>query len=617
MRRLPYPKPAGLLTRLLAPYLFTLLAVAISLYAYSDRVVEHLYVNTLADTVLRQARLVGELLPWDLQGEAMDRRCAAVAATVGARVTVIASDGTVLGDSEAASATLENHLDRPEVQAALSLGEGRSVRVSASVNRRLFYRAWRQTRRDEGQSRQRVVRLSVSMSTIEEVRARIRAAIWGGLGVAALAALWPALVLSRRLSRRVSRLTEFSNAVAAGAPPPPLLPEGEDIVGRLETNLVAMADGLSARLYTAREEQGKLEAVLSGMVEGVLVIDRAGTIRLANQRAERLFGGWPTGGLVGHPLINVSRDPDLQELVREVTRGERGRRLVREIGGRGESLQATATPMAELEGEPRLFILVFHDVTELKKLESARRDFVANVSHELRTPLTAIRGYAETLREGALDDPEQGRKFLSIIERHAERLTRLTEDLLTLSDLELGRAALRSVPTVLAQAVDAAVDVVREKGEQGRVEIRSDLAPDLPPICGDPDRIEQVLVNLIDNAVKFTPAGGQVTIRAHVAEVSQTGGAERASGDTQGRWIAICVADTGVGVPRHHLHRLTERFYRVDQARSRELGGTGLGLAIVKHIVQAHGGSLRIESEVGRGTQVYVYLPAAEANSDR
>ncbi|MFI5398740.1 MAG: sensor histidine kinase [Candidatus Binatia bacterium] len=613
MRRLPSLKPSGLLTRLLAPYLFTLLAVAVSLYAYSDRAVEHLYVNTLADTVLRQARLVGELLPWDLRGEAMDRRCAVVAAAVGARVTVIASDGTVLGDSEAASATLENHRDRAEVRAALAKGEGRSVRVSASVSRRLFYRAWRQTRRDDGQTEQRVVRLSVSMSTIDATRGRIRAAIWGGLGLAALAALWPALVLSRRLSRRVSRLTEFSNAVAAGAPPPPLLPEGEDIIGRLETNLVAMADSLSARLQTAREEQGKLEAVLSGMLEGVLVIDRVGTIRLANQRAERLFGGWPTGGLVGQPLINVSRDPDLQELVREVTRGERGRRLVREIGSRDESLQATATPIAEPAGEPRLFILVFHDVTELKKLESARRDFVANVSHELRTPLTAIRGYAETLRERALNDPEQGRKFLSIIERHAERLTRLTDDLLTLSDLELGRAALRRLPTALVQTVDAAVDVLREKAEQGRVEIRSDLAPDLPPIWGDPDRIEQVLVNLIDNAVKFTPAGGQVTISAHVAEALRTDGAERASGETQGRWIAFCVADTGVGVPRQHLHRLTERFYRVDQARSRELGGTGLGLAIVKHIVQVHGGSLRIESEVGHGTQVYVYLPVADA----
>jgi two-component system phosphate regulon sensor histidine kinase PhoR len=451
------------------------------------------------------------------------------------------------------------------------------------------------------------------MSTIDYVRGRIRAAIWGGVAVAALAAFWPALLLSRRLSRRVSRLTAFSSAVAAGVPPPLLRPEAHDLIGRLEANLLAMADSLSARLQVAREERGKLEAVLSGMVEGVLVLDHAGTIRLANQRAEQLFDGSPAGTLVGQPLINASRDPDLQELVREVTRGERGRRLVREItlgkAGRGESLQATATPMAESDGEPRFFILVFHDVTELKKLETTRRDFVANVSHELRTPLTAIRGYAETLRERALQDPEQARQFLGIIERHAERLTRLTEDLLTISDLELGRAALRRVPMALAPAIEAAIEVVRDKAEQGGVGIQCELTVDLP-LYGDPDRIQQVLVNLIDNAVKFTPRGGHVTISARLAAPPQGESARHATGDATGRWVVICVADTGPGVPRYHLHRLTERFYRVDQARSRELGGTGLGLSIVKHIVHAHAGVLRIESQVGRGTQVYVYLPA-------
>lgn len=614
-RAWPAGEPIGLLARLLAPYLFTLIAVAASLYAYSDRVVEKLYVQTLSDGVLREARLAGALLPWEVRGEALDRRCAAVAAGSAARVTVIAADGTVLGDSDTPSMGLENHGERPEVVEALLQGDGQAVRVSASVNRRLLYRAWSQRRERDGQTEQRVIRLAVSMSTVEDARRRIRAAIWGGFLVAALAAFWPALVLSRRLSRRVSRLTQFSTAVAAGAPAPPLVPESGDILGRLETNLLAMAQSLSSRLQAARAEQGKLEAVLSGMVEGVLVIDSTGVIRLANQRAERLFHGSPARGLLGQLLINVSRDPDLHDLVREATRGDYRLRLVREItledGGKGESLQVTATPIAEPGDDLRLFILVFHDVTELKQLERTRRDFVANVSHELRTPLTAIRGYAETLRQRLPDDPQQTRKFLAIIERHAERLTRLTEDLLALSDLELGRAALRRVPAAVAPAVEAAVEVVRDKAEHGGVEVCRELAPDLPPLWGDPDRIEQVLVNLLDNAVKFTPPGGRVTISARLAEPPHGDSTE----STAGRWIAICVADTGAGVPKHHLHRLTERFYRVDQARSRELGGTGLGLAIVKHIVQAHGGALRLESEVGHGTQVYAYLPAADVDA--
>jgi two-component system phosphate regulon sensor histidine kinase PhoR len=638
---------SGLLVRLLAPYLFTLVAIALALYAYSNRVVEDFYVDTLSENVLRQARLAGNLLPWDMSGPPMDQRCAAIGAEIGARVTVIAADGTVLGDSDAPSVKLENHGHRPEVRAALATGEGQAVRTSVSVNRQLFYRAWRQTRARDDDSEQRVVRLSVPMRSIEEGRGHIGAAIWGGVGLAALAALWPALLLSGRLSRRVARLTEFSSSVAAGVTPPALAPEHADIIGRLEANLLAMAGSLKAQLQAARAEQAKLEAVLSGMLEGVLVIDSAGTIRLANHRAEQLFQRWPGRSLVGQPLIDVSRDPDLHSLVHEITRGQASGRLGREItlasATGAEYLQVSATPMRQLDGEAPLFILVFHDITALKKLEATRRDFVANVSHELRTPLTAIRGYAETLRAGALADAEQADNFLAIIERHSERLTRLTEDLLTLSDLELGRAPIKPVPMALERAVEAAMDVVRDKAVQAGLELHSELAPDLPQVDADPDRIEQVLVNLIDNAVKFTPAGGRVTISASATEPAQRdgtapetastsaaglhppqgstlrrapedGSAERVRG--AGRWVTVCVADTGVGVPKHHLQRLTERFYRVDQARSRELGGTGLGLAIVKHIVHAHGGTLRIESEVGRGTQVYVSLPAAPPESE-
>jgi len=257
------PRPRGFLARLLAPYLFTLVAVAVALYMYSDRVVENFYVDTLSENVLRQARLAGDLLPWDLRGPAMDQRCAAIGAEIGARVTVIAADGTVLGDSEAPSAKLENHGQRPEVQAALATGEGQAVRTSVSVNRHLFYRAWRQTRVHDGESEPRVVRLSVSMRSIEEARGHIGAAIWGGVGLAALAALWPALVLSGRLSRRVSRLTEFSSAVAAGVTPPALAPENADIIGQLEANLLAMADSLKAQLRAARAAGGLCGRCLS------------------------------------------------------------------------------------------------------------------------------------------------------------------------------------------------------------------------------------------------------------------------------------------------------------------------------------------------------------------
>jgi two-component system phosphate regulon sensor histidine kinase PhoR len=236
------------------------------------------------------------------------------------------------------------------------------------------------------------------------------------------------------------------------------------------------------------------------------------------------------------------------------------------------------------------------------------------VSHELRTPLTAIRGYAETLRSGALADPAHAAQFVSVIERHSERLGRLIDDLLTLSDLELGRTELRRRAMALAPAVDAALDVVRDKAQRGQVEISPDIPADLPPLYADPDRVEQVLLNLVDNAVKYTPPGGRVSVRASTVARPANGSLNTSACESEdGVWVDVCVADTGIGVPKQDLPRLTERFYRVDKARSRELGGTGLGLAIVKHIVQAHGGTLYIESEVGRGTQVHVYLPAAHA----
>ena len=602
----------NLLTRLLAPYLFALVAIAASLYVYGNRVAEDLYLDTLGDGLLGEARLAGQLLPWDLRGEGMDHYCAAVGTRIGARVTVIAEDGTVLGDSDAPSAQLENHREREEVRAALRDGDGHGVRLSASVNLPLFYRTWRQTRDDATAAPQqelRVIRLAVPMPTIEQARHRLRVAIWGGVGLAALAAFWPALVISRRLSRRVAHLSEFSNAVTEGREPPPGSLDDADVISRLEANLLAMANRLRTELQAAREEKGKLEAVLRGMVEGVLVIDRSATIRLSNQSADRLLGAAPGKSLAGAPLITMSRDPDLHELVREVARSEPGQTLVREFtfeSSRGaEVFHVTATPIAELNGKHPLFILVFHDVTELKKLETMRRDFVANVSHELRTPLTAIRGYAETLQSGALNDPELARKFIDVIGRHSERLARLTDDLLTLSDLELGRTALRRVPTALGHVIDAAIEVLREKAGQAQVEIRRECAADLPALDADPDRIEQVLVNLLDNAVKYTRPGGRVTVGARITEPLHEQGSRE--------WIELSVADTGVGVPKRDLPRLTERFYRVDKARSRELGGTGLGLAIVKHIVQAHGGALRIDSDLGRGTCVHVYLPAADS----
>lgn len=432
-----------------------------------------------------------------------------------------------------------------------------------------------------------------------------------------------ALLLWRRAARRraanLGALRRFARAVAEDAPLPALPPPSDGPIGGLQAALVEALAAQQSKLDAARAEQRRLQGVLGGMVEGVLVIDAGGTVLLSNRGAEELLQLPPGQDYTGRPLIELTRHPDLHELVRwAVSEGglERDSTLEVGLGGSGSYvLQVTATPVDVGPDAGRAFILVFHDITQLKRLERMRRDFVANVSHEVRTPLAAITGYTETLLAGAVDDPQRARHFLGIIERHSERLGRLVNDLLTLSDLELGRTELRRGAVEASAVIEAAFEVLHGKAEQREVALEEVVAPGMPALDADQDRLEQAVLNLVDNAIKYTPRGGRVTVRARPlppAEVPEV--LRRTDGPA---FCELVVADTGVGVPPEDLPRLTERFYRVDKARSRELGGTGLGLAIVKHIVQAHGGALQISSALGKGTTVRVVLPAHDALPER
>jgi two-component system phosphate regulon sensor histidine kinase PhoR len=415
----------------------------------------------------------------------------------------------------------------------------------------------------------------------------------------------------RRERSRLRLLSRYAEALAAGDPPPALPDPPGGALGDLQVRLLRVATSERRRLEEARAPQRRLEEVLGGMIEGVLVIDANGTIVLSNSRAEVLLDLRRADLPLGKPLIELTRHPDLHEIVREVMSGGNAERpFVRNLSLEGPKplvLQVTATPMPTSPDVPPSYILVFHDVSDMKRLERIRRDFVANVSHELRTPLAAIGGYAETLLGGALDDPQHARRFLAIIERHTVRLGRLVDDLLTLSDLELGRTELRRVALQADDIVEATFEVLRNKAVQAGITLSCEVASDTPPLDADEDRLEQALVNLVDNAIKYTPRGGHVTVSAAAAQTADAGDGTPVAG--LDRFVELAVADTGIGVPPDDLPRLTERFYRVDKARSRELGGTGLGLAIVKHIVQAHGGWMRIDSEPGRGTTVRLYVP--------
>ncbi len=418
--------------------------------------------------------------------------------------------------------------------------------------------------------------------------------------VVALGATW---TTARRWEGRLVRILRFAEQLETGASMPFLAAERHDLVGDVEDALGRMARGVFGTIAALNVERERLEAILRGMIEGVLVIDLAGSVVLMNARARELLGLPVDVAWRGRPLVELARDPGLADVVRELAGGQAVRsRDVTLEGAGGLMLQVNAARLRASDERPFGFVLVLHDVTELRRLEVIRRDFVANVSHELRTPLTAIKGYAETLLGSAGDDRETARRFLGVIDRHSERLGRLIDDLLTLSDLELGRTALRRGPVAVGSVIDDVLQILAEAAGRKGVRIAAEVAADVPSAQADGDRVRQVLINLVDNGIKYTPSGGRVTVRAR-----------RGSGP-QADMVEIAVEDSGVGVPAHDLPRLTERFFRVDKARSRELGGTGLGLAIVKHIVQGHGGALHIASALGEGTTVTAYLPVAGAS---
>ena len=372
------------------------------------------------------------------------------------------------------------------------------------------------------------------------------------------------------------------------------------------------AEKWSERLVSAEHEVRRLAGVIEGMAEGVVVIDGEGRVVLANQRAEDLLDLPSQESHEGRLLAELNRHPDLHQMVRVVREeGVWAQPMMGEIvvgASEDVTLQVTASRLPAIADMARWFVLVFHDISSIRRLERVRRDFVANVSHELRTPLAAISGYTETLLEGALDDGDHARRFLRIIERHSERLGRLVNDLLTLSDLELGKTELHRAPQNMKVVTDACFETLRAKAEKADVTLASDIPEALPRLDADADRLEQALLNLVDNAIKYTPGGGRVRVLCKPIDPSVA--PDSVSTEKVSAFVEIAVSDTGVGVPPDDLARLTERFYRVDKARSRELGGTGLGLAIVKHIVHAHGGWMRIDSEPDKGTTVRLAMPA-------
>lgn len=400
--------------------------------------------------------------------------------------------------------------------------------------------------------------------------------------------------LARDLIQPIHRMLEIARKLSRGEFGERVeIKTGDEITG-LAALFNQMAQELETQINTLSEEQAQLTAILSSMVEGVMVLDCRGNILLVNTAFKHMFhlSGQET---VGRPAMEVLRHYPLIELIKTVldTRTSQSQEVIIQTDReRYFQVQASVTPSCR--DQEVCAVLVFHDITEIKRLERVRKDFVANVSHELRTPLTSIKGYMEALLDGAKDDPKQCLEFLQILQKHANRLDNIIADLLVLSQIESGRYQWKQEQAKVIDIIEKAISVLKPMAEN-KEQIMSVLIPqDLEPLVGDTEKLTQVMINLLDNAIKYTGERGQITVEAYKTK------------DGTG----IAVKDTGLGIPKKDLSRIFERFYRVDQARSRELGGTGLGLSIVKHIIEAHGGRVSVESEIGKGSRFTVLLPS-------
>jgi len=407
-----------------------------------------------------------------------------------------------------------------------------------------------------------------------------------------------AIGIANSIIGRAERIEALAGALREHRAPGHVIPDDGDVMSRAERNLLQSADSILGEIGALTEQRDELEAILRSMTEAVVLTGARGEVILLNGQARKTFALNAEANYQGRDFVELCRDPRLQEFVAGSTGSPNGDITTAEVHIQNPSpryLAVSAAPVRRASGNGIARLFVFHDITQLKTYETMRADFVANLTHEIRTPLSALYGYAETLEHG-VEDPETAKRFLGIIERQAKRLARLVDDLLSLSNLERGLSPLKLEEVAARSVLEDAAELMRERAERGGVTLTIEAPRELAPIHLDRDKMHQVFLNLIDNAIKYTPRGGRVTLIARAAGHSPAA-------------IEMIVADTGEGIPAADIPRLTERFYRVDRARSRELGGTGLGLAIVKHIVQLHHGSMNIESRVGEGTTVTISLP--------
>jgi two-component system, OmpR family, phosphate regulon sensor histidine kinase PhoR len=583
-----------LLWQLFPSYLLITLFSLVAVTAYAYYIVSEIYLEVKSADLHSRVYLVENQVQNYLQYPEtthIDSLCKTIGAKSNTRLTIILPDGVVLADSEKDPKNMDNHGTRPEILKALNGDIGTSTRYSETLETELMYVAIPIKNKEKLLG---VLRASVPLTFIQQTLSAIRIRIIYSAIIISIIVAVISLLFSQSISRPLEDIKNGVEKFARGELSFRFNEPRSKELGKLTDALNQMAAQLDEKIRTIVEQKNQQEAVLESMVESVIAVDRKGIIININQAAASIFR-LNRAEALDKPVDNIINNKELVNLIQKTLSSSEP--IEDEIYLKDEGqyfLQVHGTVLENSQNQVIGAVVVLNDVTRLRRLEKVRRDFVANVSHEIRTPLTSIKGFAETLLDGAIKDDETARGFVEIINKQSNRLNAIIEDLLTLARLEQEdeRTQLEFNEYTLHKVLESAIEVCTAKAEQKSVELVMENE-DPMKIRVNPDLLEQAIVNLIDNAIKFSSEKSQIIIDYH----------------RNTEKVAVTVADSGVGIERKHLPRLFERFYRVDKARSRNMGGTGLGLAIVKHIAQVHGGNVSVESEPQKGSKFSIYIP--------
>ncbi len=575
--------------------LFSYLVVVCLSFFVLDLLIKNEIKKVLTTKIEAELLAYAELI--DLSSaQKMSEQLKQIARISGSRVTLVDDQGKVFADSEKDVASLENHFSRPEVQEARLRGKGKSIRFSQTIGVDTLYVAISMKSKSQITG---YVRLARPLHDVQNAIEQVYQSIFLAMMIAAVIALFIALFFSYRLAAPIRAMERFTERLRQGDQVETIFLETSDETKKLADNINYLVDELRSQIRLANEEKSKLMTAFTSMTEGVLILDAEDKIEFVNSALSNILTG-QYEDISGKTLMEAFRDVDLQKAFLKF---KKTHAIVSEEVNLGSIepviLNVSISSVHNYPGEEKV-MLVFHDVTRLKKLEKIRVDFVANVTHEIRTPLTAIIGYLETIQTGAASSDEDLKRFIDISLKQAGRLNRLVEDLLVISKIELGEIKLHFEDVSIRDAFEGAIPLIEAKAGLKKIKVNNNVQENLSCVWADRDRLTQILVNILDNAVKFTPEDGRVFIDA----------------EQKDSYAVLTITDTGIGVPKEEIRRLGERFYRVDRSRSRDLGGTGLGLSIVKHLMQAHGGKMEIESQLGSGTKVSLYFPLKHSNGE-